>query len=106
VSPPPFTTLPDGARLAVRLTPRAHHDKVEGIQPDPQGRPTLVLRLTAPPVEGAANTALIAFVAKSLRLPKSAIGIASGETSRTKSLRISAPDAETRLRGWLAEFLD
>ena len=73
---------------------------------DPQGRPTLVLRLTAPPVEGAANTALIAFVAKSLRLPKSAIAIASGETSRTKSLRISAPDAEARLRGWLAEFLD
>ncbi|RVT90700.1 DUF167 domain-containing protein [Rhodovarius crocodyli] len=99
---PPYAAIPGGARLAVRLTPRAHHDKVEGIAPDAQGRPVLLLKLTAPPVEGAANAALIAYVAKSLGLPKSAVVIAAGDTSRQKSLRIQAPDALERLERWLA----
>jgi uncharacterized protein (TIGR00251 family) len=47
------------------------------------------VRLTAPPVEGAANAALVALLAEHLRLPKSAVTISAGATSRHKTVRIA-----------------
>ncbi len=66
----------------------------------PDGRPALSVRIAAPPVDGAANATLIAFLAKSLGLPRTAMTIASGETSRLKLLRIrgDAPAIADRLR--------
>ena len=60
-----------GVRLAVRLTPRAARDGLDGAVAGPDGRQALRLRVAAPAVEGAANAALIAFVAASLRVRKS-----------------------------------
>ena len=76
------------ARLTVRLTPRARRDELGGIVDAGGGRVALSVRLAAPPVDGAANRALIAFLAKCLDVPKSSIVIASGETARLKILSI------------------
>ena len=46
-------------RLAVRLTPRGGRDGVDGWASDPAGRPYLKVRVSAPPVEGKANAALM-----------------------------------------------
>lgn len=93
-----------GVRLAVRLTPRASRNGVDGLVLDAEGRPALQLRLSAPPVEGAANKALVAFVAEALALRKAQVEIVSGQTARQKLLQLSG-DAETileRLEAWAA----
>lgn len=88
----PYAPAPGGVRLAVRLTPRASRDGVDGVAADAEGRPVLKIRLTAPPVDGAANAALIDWLAKSLRLHKRDITIRSGETGRTKILHLTGDD--------------
>jgi uncharacterized protein YggU (UPF0235/DUF167 family) len=74
------------ARFAVRLTPRGGRDAVEGWTADAAGRPLLKVRVSAPPVEGEANAALVRLIAKALDLPRSAVRIVSGEGARVKLL--------------------
>lgn len=74
--------------LAVRLTPRGGRDAVEGWALDADGRPYLKVRVASPPVDGAANAALIALLAKTLGTPRSTIRITSGETARIKRLEL------------------
>lgn len=88
-APLPWTIAEDGVRLALRLTPRASADRIDGVGADSDGRPLLLLRLKAPPVEGAANAALIAYLARALGVQKADVTIIAGETGRTKRLRIS-----------------
>jgi uncharacterized protein YggU (UPF0235/DUF167 family) len=76
-------------RLAVRLTPRSGCDALDGIRMDANGRPVLLIRLAAPPVEGAANEALIAFLAELLDLRKKDLVIRSGHTGRTKIIELA-----------------
>jgi hypothetical protein len=57
------------------------------------GRAALQIRLSAPPVEGAANVALIAFLAETLEMRKADISIRSGQTSRVKILHLSGDSA-------------
>ena len=89
----PYAAVADGVRLALRLTPRAARNGVDGIVSDADGRPLLKLRLVASPVEGAANEALIAFLAKALSLRKADIAIRSGETGRVKILHLAGDSA-------------
>lgn len=101
--PSPFTLDTEGVTLAVRLTPRAGRTGLDGIRAEADGRPVLALRVAAAPVEGAANAALVAFVAKSLGLRRAEVTLVSGETSRTKRLHLSG-DPQTlaaRLQAWL-----
>ena len=88
----------------MRLTPRASRDGVDGIVADAEGRPLLKLRLVAPPVEGAANEALIAFLARTLAMRKADIAIRSGETGRVKILHLAGDSNAIlqRLDDWLA----
>lgn len=74
--------------LAVRLTPRGGRDAVDGWALDADGRPYLKIRVASAPVEGEANAALIAFVAKSLRVSKSVVRLAAGAAARLKRLEI------------------
>jgi uncharacterized protein (TIGR00251 family) len=101
----PYTAIGGGVRLALRLTPRASRNGVDGIGADAQGRPLLKLRLVAPPVEGAANAALIAYLAKTLSLRKADIAIRSGETSRVKILHLAGDSAVIlkQLDTWLGQ---
>jgi len=100
----PYAAAAGGVRLALRLTPRASRNGVDGIVADAEGRPLLKLRLVAPPVEGAANEALIEYLAKTLGMRKADITIRSGETSRVKILHLAGDSAAIlqKLNTWLA----
>lgn len=93
----PYGAASGGVKLAVRLTPRASRNRIDGIVTGADGRTALHIRLTAPPVEGAANAALIAFLAERLEMRKADISIRSGQTARVKILHLSG-DAGTILR--------
>ncbi|MGB0506887.1 MAG: DUF167 domain-containing protein [Pikeienuella sp.] len=80
--------------LAVRLTPRSAKDQIVGVIADAAGRPIVSIRIAAPPVDGAANKAIVRFLAKTLGTPKSAITITSGQTAREKRLLITGDPAE------------
>ena len=80
-------------RLNVRVTPRGGRDAIDGWTVDAEGRPLLKLRVAAAASDGAANAAVIALVAKTLRIAKSAVRIAAGETSRVKRLEIAGVTA-------------
>ena len=69
--------------LEVRVIPRARRDEVAG---ERSGR--VLIRLTAPPVEGAANAALCRFVARRAGVPARAVSIVRGQTSRDKVVRV------------------
>ena len=81
-------------RLTVRVTPRGGRDAVEGWVVDDAGRAMLKLRVSAAAAEGAANAAVVALLASSLKLPRSAVRVASGATARVKRLEIDAEDAD------------
>lgn len=90
---PPWRRAPGGLRVVVRLTPRAGANALGGMREAAPGRPCLIARVTAPPAGGAANAALIALLARALGLPKSAVTLVAGETSRLKTLEIAGdPD--------------
>ncbi len=80
--------IADGCTLTIRVHPGARKNGVTGLHAE-----ALKIALTAPPVDGKANEALIAFVAESLRLPRARIAIVAGLTSRTKTLRITGKSA-------------
>ena len=74
----------DGCTLSVRVHPGARKNSVTGVHAD-----ALKIAMTAPPVDGKANEALIAFLADALRLPRARITLVSGLTSRAKMVRIT-----------------
>ena len=79
-------------RLSVRLTPRASRDEIAGFEGE-----TLRVRVTAPPVAGRANRALVRLLAKRLGVPRGAVRVVTGQTSRSKIVAIAGLDA-TELR--------
>lgn len=99
----PWTKAEGGVRVAVRLTPRARREGLDGIVADAEGRPLLQIRLAAPPVEGAANAALLAFLATGLGLRKAQVQLKSGSTSRMKILFLAGDPTilAARLEAWL-----
>lgn len=84
----PFVADAQGVTFAVRLTPKAARDAFGPVLDLPDGRSALGVRIAAPPVEGAANAQLIAFLAKSLGVRKADVTIRSGEASRLKIIRV------------------
>lgn len=79
-----------GAALAIRVTPRASKNEIVEVLSDG----TVKIRLTAPPVEGKANEALIEFLAKVLDVAPSKLEIVAGATGRDKLISILDLDAE------------
>lgn len=73
----------EGIRLAVQITPNAKKSEVLGIVDD-----ALKIKLNAPPVDGKANDALIRYIADVLHVPKSAVSITHGTSSKKKLLEI------------------
>jgi uncharacterized protein (TIGR00251 family) len=80
---------PDGVLLAVRVIPRAKKTDVAGTRDD-----ALLVRLAAPPVDGAANDALVGFLAARLHVPRRAVRIVSGERGRRKRVVIAGVTAD------------
>lgn len=86
----PFTPTATGVRLTLHVQPRAARTEIVGLHGD-----ALKLRLAAPPVDGAANDALIRFLAERLGVSRSALTLVSGATSRRKVVEVAGMTAET-----------
>ena len=77
-----------GITLRVRVRPRASRDALSG-----EREGALVVRLAAPPVEGAANEALSRFLGKTLGVAPSAVRVVSGTSGRNKVVSVAGVDA-------------
>ena len=98
MSAPPYRRQGDAWLLDLLVLPRATRTELAGLH---DGR--LKLRLTQAPVDGAANAALLGFLAKRLSLPRHALAVASGYTARRKTIRLEAgAELEPRLAGLTA----
>ena len=77
-------------RLRLRVTPRGGRDAIDGAQ-EIDGRARLLIRVAAPPADGAANAAALALLAKRLDLRKSALTLVQGATGRLiKTIEVEA----------------
>lgn len=84
------------ARIDLRVTPRASRNSIDGFRGD-----TLIVRVTAPPVDSAANDAVVALLAKALRVAKRDISIARGASGRNKVVEVaglSSAELKSRLQ--------
>jgi uncharacterized protein (TIGR00251 family) len=79
-----------GLTLRVRVQPRASRDALGG-----EREGALVVRLTAPPVEGAANEALARFLGRALGVAPSAVSVVSGASGRSKVVSVAGLDVAT-----------
>jgi uncharacterized protein len=75
--------------FAIKVHPRAKKNAITGELGD-----ALKVSLTSPPIDGRANQACIEFFAKLLKVPRSSVTIASGQTSRTKIIRVAGLSAD------------
>jgi hypothetical protein len=85
-----------GVDLALHVTPRASRNAIEGA--DGEGR--LRIRVSAAPVDGAANDAVVALLAAELGVRRSAVILIAGATSRQKRCHIDGMDAAPLLERW------
>ncbi len=88
-----FTVKDTNLTFAVRVQPRASQSAIVG---EIDG--ALKVRLAAPPVEGAANEALVRFLSKLFGVPRSNIVIVSGATAKNKIIRVTGLTAEAFLK--------
>lgn len=82
----PVSLTADGLVLRLYIQPKARRDSIIGLHGD-----ELKVAITAPPVEGKANTHLVAFLAKQFGVAKNQLTLEKGETSRHKQIKIIAP---------------
>jgi uncharacterized protein (TIGR00251 family) len=83
----------DGTLFRVRLTPKGGRDAVEGWERAADGREHLKARVRAAPEDGKANAALLALLAETLGVPRSALSLAGGEKARLKTVRVAGDTA-------------
>jgi uncharacterized protein (TIGR00251 family) len=97
----PYRVRPDGIVLAMRLTPRASRDGIDGLK---EGR--IQARVRAVPEDGRANAALVELVADEIGVPKSTVEVTAGHIARLKSVTIKGDAAalEARVTEWLKRF--
>ena len=81
---PWLTDTPAGAVLNLRIVPRAARNAIQGELGD-----ALKIRLCAPPVDGAANAALVEFLSDAFSLPRARVQLLAGATSRNKRVLLS-----------------
>jgi uncharacterized protein YggU (UPF0235/DUF167 family) len=90
----PWSVVPGGIMLTVRLTPKGGSDAVDGIETMADGRAVLKTRVRAAPSDGEANAALMKLMARTLGVAPRAVELIAGDTARIKRLKISG-DAAT-----------
>ncbi len=83
----------DSVRFTVRVQPRASRSEIVGVHGD-----AMKIRLSAPPVDGAANAALVELIAEVLGVGRRAVRIVSGESSRSKVVEVEGVTAAAVLR--------
>ena len=83
MAPPWLSAVEGGVELAVLVQPRASRSRVVG-----EHAGLLKIQLAAPPVDGAANDALVELLSEVLGVPRRAVRLVAGETSRRKRVRV------------------
>lgn len=83
----------DGCVITVKVTPRAAKSEIVGAEAE-----WLRVRVKAPPVDGKANAALIAFFADLFNLPKKNVSVVAGQTARLKRVRVDGITADALTR--------
>jgi len=104
----PFTNVPAGLKVALRLTPKASRDRINGPAEEADGSVVLKAQVTAVPEDGKANAALLKLLSKAWKIPKSDMDIVLGATDRRKVILISgdSEDLRHRLDEWMASNHD
>ena len=90
---PPIASSATGVRLTLAIQPRASRTELAGVHGD-----ALKIRLTAPPVDGAANEALVRFLAEVLEVPRGAVTITAGQSGRRKTVAVEGISPEVAAR--------
>lgn len=88
-----ITEANGGITFSVRVVPRSSRNQIVGVEGG-----ALKIKLTAPPVEGAANAALIEIIAEWLGVRRSAVSIISGDKARNKIVRVNGVTREKVLK--------
>jgi uncharacterized protein len=91
--PPYLIEKPEGILIKIYVQPRSAKNAIVGPHAD-----SLKVKLTAPPVEGAANKMCAEYFSKLLKLPKSSVEVVSGHAGRSKGLMILVPDEKPNFR--------
>jgi uncharacterized protein len=89
-------SVQSGVRIDIRVVPRASRNAIDGVRDS-----RLIVRVTAPPVDEAANDAVVALLADVLDVPRRSVRIVVGDTARNKTIEIAGVD-ERALRARLA----
>jgi uncharacterized protein (TIGR00251 family) len=90
---PPWTALPGGLALSLRLTPKGGRDAIDGVARLADGRSVLKVRVRAPASDGAANAALVALLARALRTAPRTVRIVAGASGRRKQVTVEGDAA-------------
>lgn len=103
----PVRAVADGVTVAVRLTPKARANRIDGVvaTESDEAAGALKARVTAAPESGKANAALLQLLSKQWKLPKSAMTVASGVKDRRKTVHVAGDPAmlAARLDRWIKE---
>ena len=94
----PVSQADDGVRVALRVSPRAARNRIQGIAPDGEGGFVLKISVTAVPEDGKANGAVIRLLAKAWRVPRQSLRITRGASTRRKTLHVAGPPDELAAR--------
>ncbi len=89
----PWSVVPGGVVLTVRLTPKGAADGVDGVETMADGRAVLKARVRAAPADGDANAALVKLLARALDVAARNIELTAGATARIKRLKIAGDPA-------------
>ncbi len=85
----PWRAVEDGLDLALKVIPGARKPGVAGLEPTASGGVALKLKVGAPPEDGRANDAVLAFLVKALSLSRGAVTLTDGERDRRKRVHLS-----------------
>lgn len=101
----PWRAAEFGVLLDIRVAPGTGKTALGPVENDAAGLPCLKIKITAPPIDGAANKAVITYVAKSLKLAKRDVSLASGAKARAKTLALQgeADDLSARITAWIKD---
>jgi hypothetical protein len=97
-----FREVADGVRVSIQVTPGSRAERISGPLRGEDGATVLRVAVTARAKENEANEALLRLLAKTWRVPKSSVSIASGQRNRSKVVHIAGEPHELaiRLNGW------
>lgn len=94
----PARAVADGVLIDLRIAPGASRTQAAGLEIDAAGTIRLKLRIASPPVDGAANAAVLKFLAKAIGRPKRDVALTQGHKNRSKTVMVKGAPGEILAR--------